>query len=87
MTSGAFPLAGFLNCHFQKEDPKWCAPITAAEMLDKAVMDVNRQVSAASTAPLERDESLRVQVSGLTSGAFPLARFLSCQFHKEIPKW
>ena len=61
--------------------------ISAAAKLDKAVMDVNRQVSAASTAPLERDECLRVQVSGLTSGAFPLASFLNRQFQKENPKW
>ena len=47
--------------------------ISAAAKLDKTVMDVNRQVSAASTAPL-RDEPLRFQISALTRGAFPVAR-------------
>ena len=48
--------------------------ISAAAKLDKAVMDVNRQVSAVRTAPL-RDESRRFLISALTSGAFPLASF------------
>ena len=60
--------------------------ISAAAKLDKAVMDVNRQVSAASTAPL-RDEPLRFQISALTSGAFPVARFSLPSISKENPKW
>ena len=85
VTSGAVPLASFPYCRLQGENPKWCTPITAADMLEKAVMDVSRQVSAASTDPLERDESLRVLVSAWTSGAFPLASFPYCHFRRKIP--
>ena len=42
--------------------------ISAAAKLDKAVMDVNRQVSAVRTAPL-RDKSRRFLISVLTSHA------------------
>ena len=80
LTSGAFPVGSPPYCSYSEgKDPKWCAQITAAKKLDKAVTDVKFQVSVASTAPLERDESLRVQVSALTSGAFPLACFPYCR--------
>ena len=88
VTSGAVPVASFPYCRFQKEIPKWCTPITAADMLEKAVTDVSRQVSAASTDPLERDESLRVQGSAVTSGAVSVASFSPyCRLQGENPKW
>ena len=80
VTSGAVSVASFPYCRLQGENPKWCTPITAADLLEKAVMDVSRQVSDASTNPLERDESLRVLVSAWTNGACPLARFPYCHF-------
>ena len=47
-----FSIGKYSLLSISKEIPKWCAPIIAAKMLDKAIRDVNRQVSDACTPPL-----------------------------------